>query len=171
MLRIGLGTVLGAAPHRIRFRYGAAGKPYVWRPAFGRSLEFNLSYTGRLAVYACAFGRAVGIDIERIEEQTDLLDVADNCFSPLERRGLRELPPGSRTAAFYRCWTRKEAYVKASGSGLTAPLDRFDVTLRPHEPAALLRVHGDPAEAARWRMTELALPAGYVGALVTQVGC
>jgi 4'-phosphopantetheinyl transferase len=146
-----------------------AGKPYVWEPAFGRTLSFNLAHTGHLAVYACAFGRAVGIDVERVEEQPDLLDVADNWFSPFERSALRELPAGSRTAAFYRCWTRKEAYVKAVGSGLTAPLDRFHVTFRPHEPVALLRVDGDPAEAARWRMTELALPAGYVGALVMQV--
>jgi 4'-phosphopantetheinyl transferase len=123
---------------------------------------------GGLAVYACARGRAVGVDIERVQEHADLLDVADVCFSRFERTTLTALPPLARTDAFFRRRTRKEAYVKAVGSGLLAPLHEFDVAFGPHEPPALLRVRQCSGEAQRWSMAAVDLPAGYVGALVTE---
>jgi 4'-phosphopantetheinyl transferase len=165
-LRVGLGRVLRVPPRRIHFGYGSAGKPYVREPPPARVLSFNLAHSDGLAVFACSMGCAVGIDVERVHQHPDLLDVAESCFSPRERRTLSALSRQEQTIAFYRCWTRKEAYVKAVGKGLTAPLDDFDVTLGADERPALLRVRQQPAEPARWRMDALSVPAGYIGALV-----
>ncbi len=166
MLRAGLGGLLGVAPHRIGFRYGPAGKPYLWEPSGARVLRFSLAHSDGLAVFGCTLGRALGIDLERAEEHADLSDVATACFSPREQATLAALPRPAQTAAFYRCWTRKEAYVKAIGSGLGAPLDDFDVACGVDEPPALLRVGWQPSERTRWRMEALSLRPGYIGALV-----
>lgn len=165
-LRLGLGRLLGVAPARLRFGYARAGKPYLWEPPFARSLKFNLAHSDGLAVFGSAVRCEVGIDVERVCEHRDLADVAAIYFSSREHATLAALPPQARTAAFYRCWTRKEAYLKAIGSGLAANVDDVDVALATNGPPA--SPCGQPSEPTRWRTEALDLPAGYVGALVVE---
>jgi 4'-phosphopantetheinyl transferase len=168
VLRAGLGRLLRVDPSSLEFGYGPNGKPYLSTPTAARLLRFNLSHSDGLAVFACALGREVGVDVERVRDQPELLELADCCFSSSERATLAAVPPSSQTRAFYRCWTRKEAYVKAVGCGLGAGLSDFDVAFGPDQPPALVSVSWEASEPARWRMDELDLPAGYVGALVVQ---
>ncbi|MBV9049952.1 MAG: 4'-phosphopantetheinyl transferase superfamily protein [Solirubrobacterales bacterium] len=170
MLRVGLGRLIGVVPHRIRFARGPAGKPYLLEPSFARSLRFNLAHSDGFAVFAATVGREVGIDVERVHEHPDLFAVAAGCFSPYEQATLTATPLPDRTAAFYRCWTRKEAYVKAIGAGLQAKLDDFDVGFAADDPPALRRVAWQLSEPTHWRMEALNLPPGYIGAVVYRRG-
>ena len=104
----------------------------------------------------------MGVDVERIRPDRADEEIAERFFSPLEVAALRALPPHLRLDAFFNCWTRKEAYIKARGKGLTLPLDQFDVSLAPGEPAALLHTNGDPQEASGWSLQELAPGPSYV---------
>jgi 4'-phosphopantetheinyl transferase len=172
LLRIGLGKLLDVAPERLRFSHGPDGKPMLSEPRFARALKFNLAHSDGLAVFACSFGHELGIDVERVKHHDDLLDVAAVCFSPAERSTLMALPDSERTGAFYRCWTGKEAYVKAVGSGLTERLTDFDVRFDGGGPPALLRVGWRPSEADRWRLDFLQLPPGYAGTIAIDTdGC
>ncbi|HVQ39755.1 MAG TPA: 4'-phosphopantetheinyl transferase superfamily protein, partial [Pyrinomonadaceae bacterium] len=120
------------------------------------------------ALYAISNGREVGVDLEFM--RNDLADekVAERFFSAGEIRSLQAVPIESRKEAFFNCWTRKEAYIKARGEGLSMPLDEFEVSLTPGEPAALLINHQEPAESNRWTMLSVPVPAGYVAALVVE---
>ena len=108
----------------------------------------------------------LGVDIEAIREDIDFLALAQRFFSPRERDALRSVPREKRRDAFFACWTRKEAYIKARGMGLSMPLGQFDVSLMPGEPARLLETRDDPDEAARWRLQALYPGQGFAGALV-----
>ncbi len=174
-LRAILGQYLGIIPARIKFCYGPHGKPALAPGALGSSkrgvpedagLQFNLAHSGEVALYALALGQPVGVDVEQLRPIPDLDQIAARFFSTQERAALQALPPEQRQAAFFNGWTRKEAYLKALGDGLARPLAGFDVSLAPGQPARLLGVAGDPAEAARWYMHALAPPTGYVGAVV-----
>jgi 4'-phosphopantetheinyl transferase len=167
-LRIGLGRLAGVAPGQIRFGYGSAGKPYVLAPDSARGLQFSSAHSGGLAVFACTQGSAVGVDVERVCQHDHLLTVAEACFSEAERTTLAVLPGAVQTAAFYRCWTRKEAYVKALGTGLGPVLQDFDVAFGEHEPPALVRVRDPRLEPIHWQIQALDVPAGFVGALVVR---
>lgn len=164
-LREILGRYTGAAPESLRFSYDDYGKPSLSVGAGGTPPRFNVSHSGGVALYAVAAGRAVGVDIERVREDFAGLDIAKNFFSPDEVAALGALPADQRAAAFFDCWTRKEAYIKARGHGLSHPLHLFTVSLTPGRPAALLRTDDDPAEAARWTLVELFPGEGYRGAL------
>jgi 4'-phosphopantetheinyl transferase len=135
VLRELLGGRLGVDPARLRFAYSRFGKPSV----VGADLRFNLAHSRGLALYVAAWGRDVGCDVERRDPALASSATAERLFSRAEARALRGLDPARRVEAFFNCWTRKEAYVKARGCGLSLPLDSFDVTLAPGEPAALLR--------------------------------
>src|SRR6185503_1727872 len=100
-------------------------------------LEFNLSHSGALALVAAARGRPVGVDVERHRPGVETLEIAARFFTPRELGALRALDADGRVAGFFLCWTRKEAYVKARGEGLTVPLDAFDVSCTPGEPARI----------------------------------
>ena len=165
-LRTLLGAYLQADPARIKLANGPRGKPAVVHPQEGRALEFNLSHAADLAVYAFAPGRWVGVDVEAHRPLDDLRRLAATVFSPHELAVLDSLPPAQQPSAFYACWTRKEAFIKAIGEGLYFPLDHFDVTLAPGEPARLLRVQGDPAALHRWQMAAFDPGAGFSGAVV-----
>ncbi len=174
-LRIILARYLGTTPAEPRFRYGPHGKPALRqtesplaRRASRPSLSFNVSHAGGLALIAVADGRAVGVDVEQIRPNVATLAIASRFFSPAEVAALRSLSPEARQLGFFTCWTRKEAYVKARGEGLAARLESFVVSLAPDEPAALLHVDGDRAEAARWSLRSLDLGPGYAGALVVE---
>jgi 4'-phosphopantetheinyl transferase len=161
-LRILLGRYLGADPAGIGFLYGSKGKPRLDPPA---PIEFNVSHSGTLAVYAFTKVRELGVDVEQIRPLADMQGVAARFFCAEESAELMALPSASRTQAFFLCWTRKEAYLKAIGDGLSVPLDGFRVTLRPGEPASMVHLAQDAAAAAAWTLHDLSLAPEYAAAL------
>ncbi|MCZ7569866.1 MAG: 4'-phosphopantetheinyl transferase superfamily protein [Ardenticatenaceae bacterium] len=169
VLRIILSRYLDMRPDDLRFHTNRYGKPALdCARKHGEWLSFNLSHSGELALYAVARGRGVGVDLERIRPHIAGEEIAARFFSPRENAALRTVPPEQRHAAFFTCWTRKEAYIKARGEGLSYPLDQFDVSLHPGEPARLLSAAGDPAEAGRWSVRELRPGPDYMAALVVE---
>jgi 4'-phosphopantetheinyl transferase len=110
----------------------------------------------------------VGIDLEYIRSDLAVEQIAERFFSRREIATLRALPIDLRTYAFFLCWTRKEAYIKARGEGLSLPLDQFDVSLIPGEPAALLNTQRDLYEVSRWSLQELTPAPGYAAALAVE---
>lgn len=161
-LRQILARELAVAPERLVFRYGPHGKPELeWPPR--PDFFFNLSHAGERALLVWTALGAIGADIEHLRPITPGL--AERFFAPEEAAALAAQPAAQRQAAFFRCWTRKEAYLKALGSGLALPLDQFVVSLAAGQPAALLRVNADPAEAAQWRLQHLDPAPGYCGAI------
>jgi 4'-phosphopantetheinyl transferase len=165
VLRMVLGRYLGMSPQEVRFGYGPAGKPHL---ATGQPLQFNLSHAGALLLIAVANGRALGVDVEQVRTDFEVEDVATHFFSPAEQRALATLAGASQVGAFFACWTRKEAYIKALGDGLSHPLDQFDVSLLPGEEACLIGTRPDPAEARRWRLAALDVAEGYKAALAVE---
>jgi 4'-phosphopantetheinyl transferase len=133
-------------------------------------LRFNASHSNALALYAVAREREVGIDLEFVREDFAGFEIAERFFSPREVSALRALPEGERVEAFFDCWVRKEAYIKARGEGLSHPLHTFTVSLTPGEPAALLHTEGDSREAARWSLVGLYPCEGYRAALASEGG-
>ena len=168
LLRTLLGTYLEVQPTALRFQYEPQGKPYLAAPEGKEKLSFNLSDSGDLALYAFALNRRIGIDLERLRAVPDLLEIAKRFFALEEFEELCSLPGGLQREGFFRCWTRKEAYLKAIGEGLGVPLDQFVVSLDSRDGARVVRVLGDPEEAARWSLTELAPAADYVAALAVE---
>jgi 4'-phosphopantetheinyl transferase len=163
ILRVLLGRYVGIEPERIRFAYGPRGKP---RLAFPETpLEFNLAHSGRFAAYAFAVGCEPGVDIEEVRPVSEQENIVSRFFSREECEEWLGLDPSQRDEAFFRCWTRKEAYIKALGDGLSMPLDSFRVSLRPGVPAALIEAAGDPAAASKWSLYSLAPEDGYAGSL------
>lgn len=165
VLRTILGRYLNMASERLRFRYGPFGKPALISDSGANELRFNVAHSGGIALYAFSRERELGIDIEHMRENFDYLEIAKHYFSRSEISTLRTLPAEAQARAFFNCWTRKEAYLKAHGAGLSFPLDRFDVSLAPGEPAALLRVDDDSEAASNWSLQELSVDSGYVAAL------
>ncbi|MBI3457317.1 MAG: 4'-phosphopantetheinyl transferase superfamily protein [Candidatus Rokubacteria bacterium] len=168
VLRAILGRYLDADPKDLEFRYGPSGKPCLAGNLEAAGLHFNVSHSAAVAVYAVARGREVGVDVERLRAIPDAERIAARFFSEQERAALRAILPGDRTSAFYRCWTRKEAYLKALGEGLTRPLPSFDVSLAPGHAPRLLRVEGDPQAPFRWTLRSLEPAPNYVGALAAE---
>ena len=170
VLRTILGRYLGGAPEGLRFVYGDRGKPAL-APPEGTDLRFNVSHSDGLALFAVARGREVGVDVERLRPLPRVERIAERFFSLPERKALLELPPERRAEAFFTCWTRKEAYVKARGEGLGHPLDQFAVSLVPGEAARLWAAgDGDEREIARWSLDALVPAPGYVAALAALGG-
>jgi 4'-phosphopantetheinyl transferase len=167
-LRNILGRYAGVAPRQLRFSYDRYGKPTLSGETRCGLLRFNASHSNGLALYAVTRGREIGIDLEFVREDFASFEIAARFFSPLEVTTLRTLPPGQRATSFFDCWTRKEAYVKARGEGLSYPLRIFAVSLVPGEPAALLWTEDDPQEAARWSIVELFPGEDYRAALAVK---
>lgn len=163
-LRELLGRYLDRAPGDVRFAYGPYGKPEV--P--GEALRFNVAHSDDLAVIGLTEDDRLGVDVERTRALRDIDSLAGTVFSAHELDVFRSLPPASKGQAFFNCWTRKEAFVKAVGEGLSHPLDAFDVTLRPGEEARLLQVEGSPARAAGWSLLDLRPMDGWAGAVAVE---
>jgi 4'-phosphopantetheinyl transferase len=160
-LRLLLARYLAAAPRELEFEYGEFDKPYL---AGGPS--FNLSHSGEVALYAFADTGEIGVDVELDDADFASERIAERFFSPAEVGVLRSLPAESQPRAFLTCWTRKEAFIKARGDGLSLALDSFDVTLAPDIPAALLRTAWCDEEPAQWHMDDLSdRQAGYIAAV------
>jgi 4'-phosphopantetheinyl transferase len=165
ILRGLLGRYLVEDPSRIVFAYRSRGKPYLPSEAGGGGLRFNVSHSGGLALFAFARDRELGVDVERERFIAEGDSIAARYFSPGEVAALGRLPVSERSRAFFRCWTRKEAFIKATGDGLSRPLDTFDVSLAPEEPARLLRLEGEPEEVGRWWIEGLEPGEAFAGAL------
>jgi 4'-phosphopantetheinyl transferase len=168
LLRAILSRYLDMEPGQLRFRYSPYGKPALATTLGQDTLSFNVSHSHGLALYAVTRGREIGVDLEGIRTGLDCEQIAARFFSPRENAVLRALPAELKPEAFFKCWTRKEAYIKARGGGLTLPLDQFDVSLAPGEPAMLLNTRGDLQEAARWSLRTLTPGPGYVAALAME---
>ena len=168
VLRTILGRYLGIEPARLRFCYGPHGKPALAVSPGTPRLDFSVSHSQALAVYAVTWERRIGIDLEFIRPIADAEQIAERFFSPHEHAVFRRLAPKERQVGFFNCWTRKEAYIKATGDGLAQPLDRFDVSLAPGDQARLLSIDGDPRRASRWYLQELVPAAGYLAALAVE---
>jgi 4'-phosphopantetheinyl transferase len=169
VLRELLGRYLNQEPDRMRFVYGPEGKPALAETGSG-SVRFNLSHSEALALYAFVRGREVGIDLEWINPRVAFEELAERFFTPVEASALRALPERAREAAFFACWTRKEAYMKAVGKGLSLPTQDFEVTLAPGEPAELISTRHDPEQAMRWSLLELDAGPGFAAALAVEGG-
>lgn len=165
-LRVLLGHYLQTPPAQLAFTYNAYGKPQLAGDAETLPLQFNLSHSGEHALYAITPQRIVGIDIEWMRANIEYRDLARHVFSPYEQAVLAALPVPEQRVAFYRGWTRKEAFIKARGMGLSLPLDQFDVPLQADIPPRLLATRDDPQEAGRWGLCDLPCPPGYAAALV-----
>jgi 4'-phosphopantetheinyl transferase len=161
LLRSLLGKYLCQAPAGLEFSYEPYGKPSLSGANAASGLSFNLAHSAELAVYAISRHRNLGVDVERIKPESAGEDIARRFFSAREVNDLQTLPPESRIQAFFNCWTRKEAYLKATGMGLQTPLDSFSVTLLPGEPAQFL----GEAEA-RWHLAAFRPAEGYAAAVV-----
>ena len=159
-LRRILGAYLRQSPEALRFTYGESGKPALSGP-----LAFNLSHSGGFAALAVARFQ-LGVDIECVRPIEEA--VAERFFAADEVMRLRGLPQEQQTEAFFACWTRKEAYVKALGDGLLLSLDSFSVALEPEVPARLLRAGDDPAEPSRWQFHHFVPAPGMVGAIAAR---
>lgn len=149
LLRHLLAHATGSDPSALRFDNGPQGKPRLAHPFAQPDLDFNLSHSGAWALLALSDGAAVGVDIEWPRPVPELHAIAARNFAPAEQAELAALPGALAADAFLAGWTRKEAFIKALGGGLSIPLDSFEVTLDPHSPARLLRVHdaAHPAHA------------------------
>jgi len=167
-LRLVLARHAAGSAVRLRFAYGTQGKP--WLPSHPQ-LRFNLAHAGDLALIAVARGREVGVDLERVTAGRKLDDVAETFFSLAEQDGLARLEGEARTRALQRCWCRKEAYVKARGTGLSLPLHTFDVVIdgsAPPDGSLLLATRPHAAEAGAWDLRDLEVGAAYVAALAVE---
>ncbi len=170
VLRTILGRYLDTEPDQISFCYNPYGKPALDVFSKEMQLNFSLSHSHELAMYAFTYSRQIGIDVEYMRSDVDYEQLAIHSFSQCENDVFLSLPDAVRQQAFFSCWTRKEAYIKARGKGLSIPLNCFDVSLRPGEPAALLNSREDPQGMTRWSLRDLYPGPGYAGALAVE-GC
>jgi 4'-phosphopantetheinyl transferase len=162
-LRSVVARYLETQPESLRFSYGDYGKP---RLASEHVLRFNLSHSQEVALLAITLDAELGVDVEHIRADFASEEIARRFFSRAEVEVFNALPKDEQVAAFFRCWTRKEAYIKAIGKGLSQALDAFDVTLAPDVEPALLRTEDD--DASRWLLRDIDVGEGYAGALVVE---
>lgn len=165
LLREILADLTGLQPREVKLVEGEFGKPYLPPHQGADGLRFNVSHAGDKLLVGICYGAEVGVDLEEVRQDLAFRPMAERYFSLREREELFGLEPARQLAAFYRCWTRKEAYLKGAGSGFSQPSTGFDVSLLPDEPPALLAHRGDPDEVRRWSIVDLPVPEGYRAAL------
>jgi 4'-phosphopantetheinyl transferase len=164
-LRAILGRYLNAAPEAIEFEYGAQGKPALSGLESRPGLQFNLAHTGDLALLAVARSTPVGVDVEQVRALAEFDSLVDRFFSARENAAFRALTSEEKPAAFFNLWTRKEAWLKATGEGIGAFLNRVEVSFLPGEPARFLGLPPGTDPRSEWRLTTLDPAPGYAGAL------
>jgi len=163
-LRRLLARYTGMEPAGITFRLGPRGKPSLADSA--SNIEFNMAHSGEMALYAFARGARIGIDVEHVRPGPAEETIAERFFSAAEVTALSSLPDEERREAFFRCWSRKEAYLKAKGEGIGFGLDQFTVSLLPGEPARLVEMPVD--ESQEWSMYHLEPRDSYIGAVAVE---
>ncbi len=168
ILRILLASYLRIKPDKLQFCFGEYGKPALADTSGRRKIYFNLSRSGDFALYAFTRGSEIGVDIEQIRNISELDQIAERYFSKRESEVFLSLPGNKKKRAFFNCWTRKEAFIKAIGDGLYHPLDKFEVSFVPGEPAMLLRIEGDSMAASQWSIQELKPASGYAAAFAVK---
>jgi 4'-phosphopantetheinyl transferase len=168
LLRIILGRYLAMPPSRLQLKHTGAGKPALCRSQATHGIEFSLSHSRGLILYAVTCSGRVGIDTERVRTIPNTESMAESIFARREYAVFRALPSEQRQAALFCGWTRKEAYLKACGDGLSRSLDQIDVSLAPFEPARPLSIRGDPQTSSQWSLEKLAPGPGYMAALAIE---
>lgn len=166
LLRLLLGRFLDLPPAALRFGYGVKGKPFLVDAP--EDLRFNLSNSANGVLIAVARERELGADLESLRPLTDADALVERFFAPGEREVYRGIPRDARLPCFYSGWTRKEAYVKARGDGLSLPTTEFEVVLAPGEPPRLVRFDHEPEEVARWSFAAFEPARGFLGALAAE---
>lgn len=161
ILRDVIGRYLRLPPAELDFGFGPHGKPYLATPSAGKVLHFNLSHSHELALIALAADREVGVDVEWIQCRLDGSEIAERFFSPGEGAALRALPPSEQPNAFFYYWTCKEAFLKACGKGLSAPLNSFDVPLNSTETVL-------KSEGSTWSLRAIPSEDGYAAAVAAE---
>lgn len=161
-LRRLLGEYLHRDPVHLEFDYSPRGKPSLKGAG---ELHFNLAHSDELALIAVTCGVPVGVDVERIRPMPDAEGIAERFFSARELTALRGVPVELRDAAFFRLWSRKEAWLKATGDGIAESLSKIEVAFLPDEPARVLAIAGDAAAGEAWSLASLEPAAGFTGAL------
>ena len=159
-LRMLIGRYLGVPPASVQFQYGSKGKPCV-----ESGLKFNVSHSEDLAVFAFATELDVGVDVEQARSIPNMHQIASHFFSMEECSDLQSVDIARRSQAFFNCWTRKEAYIKAIGDGLSIPLDSFRVSLHPDHEAKLISIQNDPNATEAWSMHDFCPATGFIGAV------
>ena len=167
-LRTRLGLMLDVPPASVSFDYGNHGKPALAAPFAGVGLQFNVSHSGELALIAVTQGASIGVDIEFPRQLNDRDALVRRYFSRAENIAYFSTPEAERQQAFFNCWTRKEALIKALGRGLSYPLRKFDVSVSPAMPAKLLRFELQKGPLSGWCLTGFEPAAGYVAAVAVQ---
>jgi 4'-phosphopantetheinyl transferase len=166
MLRMLLMSYLGTPPAELCFAYSAHGKPSLAAPS--GNLEFNISHSAGMALFAFCQRRKIGVDVERIRQDLNVQEIAERFFSAAERRELARFSESSRYEAFFTCWTRKEAFVKARGEGLSCPLDSFDVSVQPEQERVSLDIRRNLSESRGWRLYSLNCFAEHAAAVAVE---
>jgi 4'-phosphopantetheinyl transferase len=167
-LRSLLGGYLTVEPAQLQFAYNAFGKPHLATDVPGTGVSFSVSHSHDCGLLGFVREHSIGVDLERVDMEVDVESLAKRYFSPNEWEKLRLLPDDQRKQGFYRAWTRKEAYLKARGVGLSYELNQVEVNLAPGEPASLLGVRDDPNASAKWTLEDLAPARDYIGAAAVE---
>lgn len=165
ILRSLISNYLEINPAEISFQYSKFGKPSI---ADNNSLQFNISHSQSMALFGFTKKFNIGVDVEFVNPNIEVRDIAAKFFSRNEILNLFALPAEQQTLGFFNCWTRKEAFIKAVGEGLSFPLDQFEVSLEPDKPAKLLATDWDPKAVSKFSMYSLAAGVDYVGSLVIE---
>ncbi len=169
ILRMLLSRYLHITPELIAFSYLANGKPFFMPLESEQTIEFNVSHSHELALFAFTREQAIGVDIEYMDAFPDTQAIVNSFFSSQEQKAFFALPTSKQTAAFFAAWTRKEAYLKACGDGLSLPLSQFEVSMEPEQEARILAIGGKRDEAKHWFLQDIALSiSDYKGAVVLQ---
>ncbi len=165
LLRRILSLYLSVPPAELRFSEGPWGKPSL-AGEWSSSLRFNMSHSGSLALYGVSLDRELGVDVEQERDNIEFGRLASRFFAPAEAASVLSLPERDRRRAFFRCWSRKEAYIKATGRGVSLPLDGFEVTVA--ESAEILSTQYDPPQKTKWSLRDVPVPSGYAAALAAE---
>jgi len=168
ILRKILSSYLGMKPHQLRFEYTSHGKPVLAANSACNNLGFNLSHSGAIALYAVTRGSNIGIDLERIHDNLDVGLIAQRFFSPGEIRSLERIDDNKRTEVFFQYWTRKEAFIKAMGDGVSFPMELCDVSLFSERALSPITLLGDPIESRGWYGKDLFPGHGYAAAIAVE---
>ncbi len=163
-LRCILGSYLQLNPRQLRFAYSNFGKPHLADEGHAAPLHFSVAHSAALALFGVGRSHNIGVDLERMRDDVEVIDLAARFFSPREAEILRSLTGARRLEAFFCGWTRKEAYLKARGHGLSYGLDRVEVALEPGEPVVIIGAQDDPDVSKRWTLQHLSPAPGYIGA-------
>lgn len=165
LLRILLSRYLNIKSQKINFRYAEKGKPYLEHPS---NIKFNLSHSKNCIVLAFTKNIELGIDVEYAKNNLEILQVAESFFSKQEIKALKSIQSIYRLSAFYNCWTRKEAFIKATGDGLSFPLNQFTVSLESSESAELVETRWDNKEKDLWSLETFTPQKDYIGAVASR---